>query len=41
MNEPSVFNIPDHTIQKDTLYYHHVENREIHNLYGQLKISQS
>lgn len=39
MNEPSVFNIPDGTIPRDTLHYNDIENREVHNIYGHLMIS--
>lgn len=41
MNEPSVFNSPDHTCPRDLLHYHKYENREVHNLYGQLMISST
>ena len=41
MNEPSVFNVPDHTCPKDVVHYKKVENREIHNIYGHLMISAS
>ena len=36
MNEPSVFNGPEITMQKDNLHYGGVEHRELHNLYGYL-----
>lgn len=39
MNEPAVFEVPDRTCPKDVVHYHRYENREIHNLYGQLMIS--
>jgi alpha 1,3-glucosidase len=39
MNEPSVFNVPDRTVPKDTVHYHHYEHREVHNVYGGLMIS--
>lgn len=41
MNEPTVFEVPDRTCPKDVVHYHRYENREIHNLYGQLMISSS
>ncbi|KAL5009154.1 hypothetical protein ScPMuIL_014735 [Solemya velum] len=34
MNEPSVFNGPEVTFQKDVLHYGGWENRDVHNLYG-------
>lgn len=34
MNEPSVFDVPDNTIPKDTVHYKKIENRELHNAYG-------
>ena len=34
MNEPSVFNGPEVTMQKDLIHYGNVEHRDIHNLYG-------
>mmetsp|Transcript_27755 Transcript_27755/g.70759 ORF Transcript_27755/g.70759 Transcript_27755/m.70759 type:complete len:905 (-) Transcript_27755:229-2943(-) len=34
MNEPSVFNGPEITMQKDVLHAGDVEHREVHNLYG-------
>lgn len=38
MNEPSVFNGPEVTMQKDCLHDHgRVEHRDVHNLYGQLQ----
>lgn len=40
MNEPSVFNGPEITLQKDTI--HHglgVEHRELHNVNGLLFVS--
>lgn len=39
MNEPSVFDVPDHTCPKDIIHYGKIENREIHNIYGNLMIS--
>jgi alpha 1,3-glucosidase len=36
MNEPSVFNGPEITMQKDLLNLDGVEHREWHNLYGML-----
>jgi alpha 1,3-glucosidase len=39
MNEPSVFNVPDRTVPKDTVHYHKYEDREVHNIYGQLMVS--
>eukprot|EP00878_Enallax_costatus_P018240 GHUV01019193.1.p1 GENE.GHUV01019193.1~~GHUV01019193.1.p1 ORF type:complete len:724 (+),score=171.12 GHUV01019193.1:190-2361(+) len=34
MNEPSVFNGPEITMQKDVLHYGDVEHRDIHNIFG-------
>jgi len=34
MNEPAVFNGPEHTAPKDALHYENVEHRHLHNLYG-------
>ena len=34
MNEPSVFNGPEITMQKDLLHSGNVEHRDVHNLYG-------
>ncbi|GIL86778.1 hypothetical protein Vretimale_15637 [Volvox reticuliferus] len=34
MNEPSVFNGPEITMQKDNLHYGNVEHRDNHNLFG-------
>lgn len=34
MNEPSVFNGPEVTMQKDNLHYGGVEHRDVHNVYG-------
>lgn len=34
MNEPSIFNGPEVTMEKDAVHYGGVEHREIHNLYG-------
>jgi len=34
MNEPSVFNGPEVTMEKDAIHKNGVEHREIHNLYG-------
>ena len=34
MNEPSVFNGPEITMQKDLLHYGNTEHRDVHNLYG-------
>lgn len=36
MNEPSVFNGPEITMQKDNLHHGDVEHRDVHNLYGYL-----
>ncbi|OHT12203.1 glycosyl hydrolase [Tritrichomonas foetus] len=41
MNEPSVFNVPDGTCPKDVVHYKGIENREVHNVYGQLMISST
>lgn len=42
MNEPSVFNGPEITMQKDNLHPGlGVEHREIHNVYGLLFVSPS
>jgi len=35
MNEPSVFNGPEVTMQKDLLHAGHVEHRDLHNQFGQ------
>ena len=34
MNEPSVFNGPEITMQKDLLHHGNTEHRDVHNLYG-------
>lgn len=34
MNEPSVFNGPETTMPKDTVFHDNWEHRDIHNLYG-------
>jgi len=34
MNEPSVFNGPEITMQKDLLHHGDIEHRDVHNLYG-------
>jgi alpha 1,3-glucosidase len=34
MNEPSVFNGPEITMQKDNLHHNDVEHRDVHNMYG-------
>ncbi|GAM21733.1 hypothetical protein SAMD00019534_049080, partial [Acytostelium subglobosum LB1] len=34
MNEPSVFNGPEVSMNKDALHYGNAEHREVHNLYG-------
>eukprot|EP00471_Norrisiella_sphaerica_P010155 CAMPEP_0184499630 /NCGR_PEP_ID=MMETSP0113_2-20130426/42018_1 /TAXON_ID=91329 /ORGANISM="Norrisiella sphaerica, Strain BC52" /LENGTH=701 /DNA_ID=CAMNT_0026887607 /DNA_START=30 /DNA_END=2135 /DNA_ORIENTATION=- len=34
MNEPSVFNGPEVTMEKDALHYGNIEHRDVHNLYG-------
>lgn len=34
MNEPSVFNGPEITMQKDLLHKGHIEHRHVHNQYG-------
>ena len=34
MNEPSVFNGPEITMQKDLVHYEGVEHREVHNVFG-------
>ncbi|KAJ3133689.1 hypothetical protein HK100_004149 [Physocladia obscura] len=36
MNEPSVFNGPEITMQKDNLHFGGYEHREVHNIYGTL-----
>ena len=41
MNEPAVFDVPDRTCPKDTVHYHNIENREVHNIYGHLMISST
>lgn len=38
MNEPSVFNVPDLTLPRDTLHYGGYEDRDVHNLYGHFMI---
>lgn len=41
MNEPSVFNGPEITMQKDNIHPGlGVEHREIHNVYGLLFVSK-
>jgi alpha 1,3-glucosidase len=34
MNEPSVFNGPEITMQKDLMHYANTEHRDVHNVYG-------
>ena len=34
MNEPSVFNGPEITMQKDLMHHGNTEHRDVHNLYG-------
>lgn len=34
MNEPSVFNGPEITMQKDLIHHGNVEHRDVHNQYG-------
>lgn len=34
MNEPSVFNGPEGTMQKDLVHHENVEHRHLHNIYG-------
>jgi mannosyl-oligosaccharide alpha-1,3-glucosidase len=34
MNEPSVFNGPETTMQKDNLHFGNWEHRDVHNIYG-------
>jgi alpha 1,3-glucosidase len=34
MNEPSVFNGPETSMQKDNLHYGNWEHRDVHNIYG-------
>ena len=41
MNEPSVFGTPDHTFPRDVLHFGNIENREVHNVYGQLMVAAS
>ncbi|KAI9297179.1 hypothetical protein K502DRAFT_288371 [Neoconidiobolus thromboides FSU 785] len=36
MNEPSVFNGPEITMQKNLLHYNEVEHRDVHNMFGML-----
>jgi len=36
MNEPSVFSGPEVTCPKDVVHYNNWENRDVHNIYGQL-----
>ncbi|KAJ1567579.1 hypothetical protein HK096_009396, partial [Nowakowskiella sp. JEL0078] len=36
MNEPSIFNGPEITMNKDAIHYGNVEHREVHNIYGML-----
>ena len=35
MNEPSVFNGPEVTMQKDLVHAGNVEHREVHNAFGE------
>ncbi|KAH0801954.1 glycosyl hydrolase [Histomonas meleagridis] len=41
MNEPSVFGVPDHTFPRDLIHYGNIENREVHNIYGQKMIAST
>ncbi|OMH84744.1 Neutral alpha-glucosidase AB [Zancudomyces culisetae] len=36
MNEPSVFNGPEITMDKDVVHYGGIEHRDIHNIYGMM-----
>jgi alpha 1,3-glucosidase len=36
MNEPSVFNGPEITMQKDNIHFNNTEHRDVHNIYGYL-----
>lgn len=38
MNEPSVFDIPDATIPRDTIHFGNIEDREVHNLNGHFSV---
>lgn len=38
MNEPSVFDGPERTLQKDLLHFGNVEHRHVHNVYGHFMI---
>ena len=39
MNEPSVFNGPEITMQKDLIHHGGVEHREVHNAFGMYYLS--
>jgi len=41
MNEPSVFNGPEVTMQKDLLHFNKTEHRDLHNMYGHLQVMSS
>ena len=41
MNEPSVFNGPEITMQKDTLHYGGWEHRDVHNIGGMIYVRSS
>lgn len=36
MNEPSIFNGPEITMQKDTIHYGGWEHRDVHNIFGMI-----
>ena len=40
MNEPSVFNGPEISVPRDTIHYGGWENRDVHNVNGQLFVSR-
>ena len=41
MNEPSIFNGPEITMQKDTIHYGGWEHRDVHNIGGMIYVRRS
>lgn len=39
MNEPSIFNGPEITMQKDAIHYGGWEHRDVHNIFGMIYVS--
>lgn len=41
MNEPSIMKVPESTLPRDCVHYGKIENRAVHNLYGQMMIKST